>query len=184
MAGFHGAKCGMPQNAKGLPQNAACNTESVESMGYKRSPNVDEDDKINTSVGARAKIDYINTPNRGGVRAAYVSAFGREPTPEEVKALDETGADGSLVAEALRRAAQAAARHPVAYASRLLDSWAGLRDAEELEVTERYTELSRSPNPDIAERARAKLGAYKRERAEKERRAGGFFALIRNKLGG
>ena len=72
----------------------------------------------------------------------------------------------------------------MAYALKLLGDWGGMRDLEELEVTERYEELMHSPNPEIAERAGARLKAYKRERQERERCGGGFFALIRNKLRG
>ena len=179
-------KIGKPEKSATLPKKSASNTESIESMGYKRSPNEDDEDNIITQDGARAKIDYTQS-RIGEARDAYRDALGREPTPVEVQALGEElgGMDVSLLREALMRAAVHSAVNPVQYAIKLLRGWmeAGVRDAEELEVTERYQELMRGPNPDIAERARSKLAAWKKERDE-QRRRGGWFSLIKSKLGG
>ena len=115
------------------------------------------------------------------LRLRWEGAFGRCPTPEQLNAILDEGAgkDVSLLCEAVTRAARAGARDPVRYVAALISDWREVNDAEELD---RFMDALRCPNPDIAQRARERLAAYRREKEMARRRGGGFVALLKNKL--
>lgn len=181
-----GANCTKVQKTEGMVQNAPRQNTPVRTIdSVNVSPKPEEEDDIIINNQQRARENRSDCPERGEamakLRLRWEGAFGRCPTPEQLNAILDEGAgkDVGLLCEAVTRAARAGARDPVRYVAALISDWREVNDAEELD---RFMDALRSPNPDISQRARERLAAYRREKEMARRRGGGFVSLLKNKL--